>query len=124
MAAHKASLEIFAAAGMEKLFSKAKQLSDYLFFILNDINNKLPQPLINVITPVNEKGCQASMQINEHGKSVHNALTNHGIITDWREPNVIRVAPVPLYNSFTDIFNFGEVLYHVLMELNKNSNSH
>ena len=108
---------------MEKLFSKAKQLSDYLFFILNDINNKLPQPLINVITPVNEKGCQASMQINEHGKSVHNALTNHGIITDWREPNVIRVAPVPLYNSFTDIFNFGEVLYHVLMELNKNSNS-
>ena len=123
MAAHKASLEIFAAAGVEKLFSKAKQLSDYLFFILNNINNKLPQPLINVITPVNEKGCQASMQINEHGKSVHNALTNHGIITDWREPNVIRVAPVPLYNSFTDIFNFGEVLYHVLMELNKNSNS-
>lgn len=110
MAAHKASLDIFEDAGMENLTAKGKMLSDYLMFILNEINESLPKKIIEIITPKNNKGCQISILMLEKGKELFEALKQEGVIADWREPNVIRVAPVPLYNSFEEVFMFGEVV--------------
>jgi kynureninase len=112
MAAHKASLEIFDEAGFENLVEKSKNLSEYLLFILDDINKGQVQNIIQIITPrgENEKGCQVSMLMLERGKEIFNELRSRGVITDWREPNVIRIAPVPLYNSFEDIWKFGNII--------------
>ncbi len=110
MAAHKASLDIFEDAGMENLTAKGKMMSDYLLFILNEINESLPKKIIEIITPKNNKGCQISILMLEKGKELFEALKQEGVIADWREPNVIRVAPVPLYNSFEEVFMFGEVV--------------
>lgn len=116
MAAHKASLDIFEEAGMERLHEKRKLLAAYLHFVLNDINSKQKEKTIEVITPANEeeRGCQVSMLMLKKGKAVFDALTEQGVITDWREPNVIRIAPVPLYNSFEDIYRFGEIISSIL----------
>ena len=112
MAAHKASLEIFAEAGMKNILAKGKTLSDYLLFVIDEINNSAPEKLIEVITPrgEKEKGCQVSMLMLKNGKEIFDELKKQGVISDWRKPNVIRVAPVPLYNSFEDIFRFGEII--------------
>lgn len=110
MAAHKAALEIFAEAGMKNIFAKGKTLSDYLLFIIDEINNKTKEKTIEVITPREEKGCQVSMLMLKNGHAIFNELKKQGVIADWREPNVIRVAPVPLYNSFEDIYKFGEII--------------
>jgi kynureninase len=112
MAAHKASLDIFEETGMEKLHKKRKLLSAYLHFILQDINKGQHKKLVEVITPVDEKqrGCQASMFMLEKGKEIFDELNKQAVIADWREPNVIRVAPVPLYNRFEDIWRFGEIV--------------
>jgi kynureninase len=112
LAAHKAALDIFGEAGMENLFNKRKMLSDYLLFIIDDCNNKLSEKIIEVITPrgENERGCQVSMLMLKNGKEFFDALKQNGVIADWREPNVIRVAPTPLYNSFEDVFRFGEIV--------------
>ncbi len=110
MAAHKASLDIFEDAGMENLIPKGKMLSDYLLFILNEVNTGLDKKIIEIITPSDDKGCQVSILMLEKGKEVFEALKQNGVIADWREPNVIRVAPVPLYNSFEDVYRFGEIL--------------
>ena len=112
MAAHKASLDIFETAGMEKLHLKRKMLSDYLLFIIEDHNKQLGEKIIEVITPreENAKGCQVSMLMLRWGKEIFDELTKQGVIADWREPNVIRVAPVPLYNSFEDIYRFGKIV--------------
>jgi len=116
MAAHKASLDIFEEAGMDNLIAKGKLLSDYLLFILDEINATSKEKLIEVITPTNatEKGCQVSMLMLQKGKAVFEALKQHGVLSDWREPNVIRVAPVPLYNTFTDVFTFGQIVKEIL----------
>ena len=116
MAAHKASLDIFEEAGMDNLIAKGKQLSDYLLFILDEINSGLKEKMIELITPRNEKekGCQVSMLMLQKGKEVFEALKQNGVLADWREPNVIRVAPVPLYNSFEDVYRFGEVMKRTL----------
>ncbi|HUR66206.1 MAG TPA: kynureninase [Chitinophagaceae bacterium] len=112
MAAHKASLDVFEEAGMENLHAKRKLLSAYLHFILNEINNRQAEKIIEVITPSgeNERGCQVSMLMLRNGKEVFTELTTRGVIADWREPNVIRVAPVPLYNSFEDVWRFGNIV--------------
>jgi kynureninase len=116
MAAHKAALDIFEKAGMENLIAKGKLLSDFLLFIIDDLNNSAAERLIEVITPKadNEKGCQVSMLMLQRGKEVFDALLQQGVIADWREPNVIRVAPVPLYNTFTDVFTFGQIVKTIL----------
>lgn len=116
MAAHKASLDIFEEAGMERLFTKGKQLAAYLHFILQDINNNKKEKMIEVITPADEKqrGCQVSMLMLQRGREVFEALMKEGVIADWREPNVIRVAPVPLYNSFEDVWKFGHIINTIL----------
>ena len=112
MAAHKAALEIFAEAGMKNVFAKGKTLSEYLLFIISEINKRTTEKTIEVITPSGEpeRGCQVSMLMLKNGKEIFNELKKQGVIADWREPNVIRVAPVALYNSFEDIFRFGEII--------------
>lgn len=112
MAAHKASLDIFAEAGMHNLLEKSRQLSNYLLFILDKINSTTAMPVVEIISPINEleKGCQVSIRLFHNGKNIFEALKKHGVLADWREPNVIRVAPVPLYNTFEDVFRFGDML--------------
>jgi kynureninase len=114
LAAHKASLEIFAAAGFDRLLAKSKALSDYMFFVLNHINQ--PTEKFRIITPQDpaERGCQVSLSLHHNAKAVFDTLMPLGIFADWREPNVIRVAPVPLYNSFEEIFIFADVLQQLL----------
>jgi len=116
MAAHKAALDIFEEAGMELLHEKRKQLTAFLHFILDDINKTETEPVIRVITPEseNERGCQVSMLMLKKGKEIFRELGANGIIADWREPNVIRVAPVPLYNTFEDVWKFGNVVSGIL----------
>jgi kynureninase len=103
-----ASLELFDAAGMDRLRSKSLVLTAYLEYLLNELQNNR----IKIITPKNpnERGCQLSIQVKQADKSLFNAITEKGVIADWREPDVIRVAPVPLYNSFSDVFNFVGIL--------------
>lgn len=111
MAAHKASLEIFDEAGMDKLIAKAEKLTGYLEFVIDEINKDLQQKL-EIITPRDKKqrGCQLSIVAHGRGKELFNKLMQAGVVSDWREPNVIRCAPVPLYNSFEDVYRFGEIL--------------
>ncbi|MBP6334018.1 MAG: kynureninase [Bacteroidia bacterium] len=116
MAALKASLDIFSEAGMQKLDAKSKLLTGFLEFLINEINKEkkqagLEEP-IQIITPADpgQRGCQLSLVLKQNGKSVYEQLMKKGVIVDWREPDVIRAAPVPLYNSFLDIFNFGKQL--------------
>ena len=108
MAALRASLEIFAGAGMEALIAKSKALTAYLESLLDQLSDER----IDVITPRNPsaRGCQLSIRVRRSDKSLFEALTAAGIAADWREPDVIRVAPVPLYNSFADIERFAAIL--------------
>ncbi|HEY5463444.1 MAG TPA: kynureninase [Hanamia sp.] len=112
MAAHLASLDIFSEAGFENIIEKGKQLSDYLLFILNGINKAYSKKIVEIITPQaeNEHGCQVSMLMLEKGKEIFDFLNKNRVIVDWREPNVIRVAPVPLYNTFEEVYQFGEII--------------
>jgi len=114
MAAHKASLDIFSEAGLNNLYAKGQLLSDYLMFVLNDVNQFAKEKIIEVITPAHAKGCQVSMLMLRNGKETFDILKQNGVLADWREPNVIRVAPVPLYNTFTDVFMFGEIMKNIV----------
>ncbi len=115
MAAHKASVDIFDEVGMDALVAKTELLTGYLEFIIDDINKSLEQKL-EIITPrdKSQRGCQLSIVAHGRGKDLFNKLTEAGVISDWREPNVIRCAPVPLYNSFEDVYRFGEILKNSL----------
>ncbi len=115
LAAHKASLDIFEEAGIENIHAKRKTLTAYLHFVLNNINQKNNKKIIEIITPANEEehGCQVSMFMHEKGKEIFNALSNKGVIADWREPNVIRIAPVPLYNTYKDVWQFGNIIENI-----------
>lgn len=108
LAALRASLDIFEEAGMKRLREKSVKLTNYLEFLLNEIETDR----IEIITPKNEneRGCQLSIRVRNADKSLFKAITERGAIADWREPDVIRVAPVPLYNSFTDCWKFAEIL--------------
>jgi len=112
MAAIRASLDVFAEAGMNRLRKKSIKLTGFLEYLLDGLKDER----IHIITPRNsdERGCQLSIQVKSANKSLHNKLTNAGVISDWREPDVIRVAPVPLYNSFEDVFIFTERLKNIL----------
>lgn len=109
MATLRASMEIFDEVGMEKLREKAELLTGYLEFLLEDIQE---QHGIRIITPSDpeQRGCQLSLQTQANGKQLFDKLTAAGVICDWREPDVIRIAPVPLYNSFMDCWRFCEIL--------------
>ncbi len=114
LAAHQASLQIFNAAGFENMLAKSKLLSSYLLFLLNDINT--PTQKFTIITPQDpaEHGCQVSFSVTKNAKALFDKLLPKGIFADWREPNVIRVAPVPLYNSFEEVFVFAQTLKELL----------
>ncbi len=113
MAIHLASLEIFDEAGMKNLAAKSRKLTAYLEEIILDISKRNSQRCrLEIITPKEEKfrGAQLSILIHGKGKAVFTALSEQGVVADWREPNVIRIAPVPLYNSFEDVYRFGQCL--------------
>lgn len=109
MAAHRASLEIFDETGMKKLREKSILLTNFMEFLLLNGNRKD----FKIITPSdsNQRGCQLSIVMDSDGKNTFDFLTANGIIADWREPDVIRVAPVPLYNSFEDVRKFAEIFH-------------
>lgn len=109
MAVHKASLDLFERAGMTELCKKRDRLTAYLEFIVNDVSSGTEQLNIEIITPSDprKRGAQLSLLTHGSGKDLFDRLTDSGVIADWREPNVIRIAPVPLYNSFFDIYRFG-----------------
>ena len=111
MAVHRVALEQFDRAGMANLRAKSVQLTNYLQFIIEGVS-KEAEARLEIITPGNadERGCQLSILAHGHGKALFNKLTEAGVIADWREPNVIRVAPVPMYNSFEDVRRFGQIL--------------
>jgi kynureninase len=118
LAAHKASLDIFEEAGMQALLEKSRALTSYLFYILDDINAEQSQKVIEVITPRGDKehGAQVSMLMHRKGREIFDTLIRSGVIGDWREPNVIRVAPVPLYNTYEDVWQFGHIVRTILSE--------
>ncbi len=114
LAAIRASLDIFNEVGMQALRSKSIKLTGYFEYLLN----ALGQDVIRIITPSNpdERGCQLSIQVLNADKGLHEKLTKSGVISDWREPDVIRCAPVPLYNSFEDVYKMVELLKKILSE--------
>jgi kynureninase len=116
MAVHRASLEIFAEAGMTALREKSKNLTGYLEFLVDKINTDAGRKQLGIITPPDpaQRGCQLSLVIEGRGKEIFSAITGKGVIADWREPNVIRVAPVPLYNTFQDVYEFSRILKETL----------
>lgn len=111
-AVHRASLEHFARAGMPALRAKSQLLTGYLEFLIDRLNAE--KQLFEIITPRDPeaRGAQLSILTGPDGKALFDFLAANGVICDWREPNVIRVAPAPLYNSFEDVFRFAELLRH------------
>lgn len=108
MAAIRASLAVFDKAGFDNIRKKAILLTGYLEFLIDEL--QLEQ--IHILTPRNpeERGCQLSIQVKNADKQLFHELTQKGVIADWREPDVIRVAPAPLYNSFEDVYQFVQLL--------------
>ena len=112
MAAIKASLDIFEKVGMDALVKKSKKLTGFFEYLVNEIASDT----IKIITPTNpnERGCQLSLQVKNADKNLHKKLTENNIITDWREPDVIRCAPVPMYTSFEDVYHMVTILESLL----------
>jgi kynureninase len=112
MAAIKASLDLFDEVGMDALREKSEKLTGYFEYLINEIGSDD----ISIITPKNpkERGCQLSIQVKNADKNLHKKLTENNIITDWREPNVIRCAPVPMYTSFEDVYRMVQSLSSIL----------
>src|SRR5436309_15985206 len=109
MAPLRASLSVFdEAGGMERLRAKSKKLTGYLEFLIEQIGSKK----FSIITPSdpNARGAQLSIQVHEHPKQLHEELIGGGVKCDFREPNVIRVAPAPLYNTFHEVWRFAQIL--------------
>ncbi|TRZ41425.1 kynureninase [Robertkochia solimangrovi] len=108
VAPYLSSLTLFEEVGMQKLIQKSKVLTAYLEFVLHEIDKQVDSTF-EIITP-EARGCQLSVFLHGEGRSLFDYLMEHGVITDWREPNVIRLAPAPFYNSFEDIYSFGQIL--------------
>ncbi len=113
LALHRAALDIFEqAGGMAPLRAKSELLTGYLESLIYEINKDKGEELFTIITPKDkqERGCQLSVVCRQNAKATFNFLTENGVIGDWREPNVIRLSPVPLYNSFNQVFEAGRIL--------------
>ncbi|WP_113652685.1 kynureninase [Pedobacter namyangjuensis] len=116
MALYHASLKLFKKAGfMTALRNKSITLTEYLFYVIDQVNIKLGKEQYKIITPRNEndRGAQVSIIAKENGKQIFDALVAENILGDWREPNVIRLSPVPMYNSFEDVFRTGKLLLNL-----------
>ncbi|HHG85871.1 MAG TPA: kynureninase, partial [Bacteroidetes bacterium] len=109
----RASLEIFAEVGMEALRAKSEKLSAFLIYL---IQTRIQSDAVRIITPTDPKlrGCQVSLQTLANGRALFDQLTEGGVLADWREPDVIRLAPVPLYNSYQDVWAFVDLLVQAL----------
>ncbi|SHG46045.1 kynureninase [Flagellimonas flava] len=108
LAAIRASLDVFDEVGMPGLVEKSRKLTGYLEKLLEDMKDS-----VKIITPrdVRKRGCQLSLQITKWGgKDIFKTITDKGVIADWREPDVIRIAPAPLYNNYSDVFKFVTIL--------------
>lgn len=116
MAACRASMALFDEVGMSALSSKSRRLTNFMEFVFNDISQRFDNCNFEIITPKEEKyrGCQLSVLTHGQGKNLFEFISSKGVIADWREPNVIRLAPVPLYNSFEDIFRMGQIIENAL----------
>lgn len=113
MAAHKAALDIFERAGsVAALRQKSIRLTAYLEFLIHDINQQSGEELFKIITPkdADERGSQLSIICKQNGKRFFDELVKNGVLGDWREPDVIRLSPVPMYNSFTDVYEAARLL--------------
>ena len=108
MAAIWASLQIFDEVGMDRLRKKSLLLTGYMEYLVHELSSER----IRIITPANpaDRGCQLSIQVKNADKALFDLITKDGVIADWREPDVIRVAPIPLYNSFEDVYQFVQIL--------------
>jgi kynureninase len=113
MAACRASLDIFSEAGMDALVQKSHRLMEFFDSVIAEVNAR-KNNCLQVITPKTNRGCQVSIVAHGYGKKLYSDLIRNGVIPDWREPNVIRCAAVPLYNSFGDIYRFGQILLRLL----------
>ena len=111
MAVHRVALEQFDRAGMERLRAKSIQLTGYLRWLIEGIS-AANGSIFNIITPSDpaNNGAQLSILVNGDGRSIFKRITERGVVCDWREPNVLRMAPVPMYNSFEDAFRFAALL--------------
>ncbi|SKB86114.1 kynureninase [Maribacter arcticus] len=108
VAPYLASLTMFEEVGMNKLIDKRNTIVAYLEFILHEIDKEVDSSF-EIITP-KDRGCQLSVFLHGQGKSLFNYLMENGVVTDWREPNVIRLAPAPFYSSYEDMYRFGQIL--------------
>jgi kynureninase len=122
LAPYLASVELFAQVGMEALIAKRNQLTAYLEFILYEIDREV-KGNFEVITPSNqeERGCQLSVFLHGEGRELFDYLMQNGVMVDWREPNVIRLAPVPFYCSYQDMFHFGQILKQGILSHKKST---
>lgn len=116
MAPYKVSLDMFAEAGMQNLREKGDKLTGYLEFVIDHVSEESPNSNLEIITPreVSKRGSQLSILAHGSGKEVFDKLFEQGVVVDWREPNVIRMSPAPMYNSFEDVYKFGEALKKAL----------
>ena len=112
LAPYLASVEMFAEVGMDKLIAKRNLITSYLEFVLHENDKELEGADFEILTPSNqeERGCQLSVYLHGQGRELFEYLMKNGVITDWREPNVIRLAPAPFYCSFEDMYEFGQIL--------------
>ncbi|MDN3689642.1 kynureninase [Cyclobacterium jeungdonense] len=110
LGALQASLDIFSAAGLENIWTKSELLTGYLEFVIRETIGS--RDVLQIITPSKPKdrGCQLSVLIPEGGKEIVEKWTENGVVVDWRKPNVVRLAPVPLYNTFQEVFAFSKIL--------------
>jgi kynureninase len=117
LAPYLASLEMFDKVGMPALIEKRNKLVAYLEFVLHEIDKEVDSNF-EIITPKNqdERGTQLSVFLHGQGRALFNYLMKNGVITDWREPNVIRLAPAPFYCSFEDMYQFGQILKKGIQE--------
>jgi kynureninase len=108
-AAHLASLQLFEEAGIKNLRKKSVLLTGFLEYLLKSMEKNSEYFTIITNSNADERGCQLSILMKKNGKKVFASLTKAGVIADWREPDVIRVAPVPFYNTFEEVFQFAEI---------------
>jgi kynureninase len=120
MALYHASLLLFEKAGfIDPLRAKSITLTSYLFYVINQANILLGEEQYQIITPSSpeDRGAQVSIIAKRNGKEIFDQLVVNQVLGDWREPNVIRLSPVPMYNSFEDVFRTGELLYSISAKL-------
>jgi kynureninase len=118
-AAHLAALEIIDDAGIKNLRRKSEQLTGYLEYLLNEADPE--HEFFQLLTPVDkrQRGCQLSLFMKKDGRKIFERIVDSGVVADWREPDVIRLAPVPVYNTFEEVFKFAAIFTEALGKAGK-----